>query len=180
MPNNIGQAYTYLALTAILPGRSQELHEVVEAFPLASESPFARVGQVHFARWVIVPQLVEVGPPPKVPDRLNNEYLMFSADVDGELEPLLEALRTEIPEVMDAVYSHCVAYPGTADRDGFQRYFRHNQIETTFPFSAYPDATVSEVREALELRRRLIDLAVRAQELDPAGLQEAYLQAFAG
>ena len=58
---------------------------------------------------------------------------------------------------MDAVYAHCVAYPGTADGDGFHRYFRHNQIETTFPFSAYPDATVPDVREALELRRRLIE-----------------------
>jgi hypothetical protein len=180
VPSKIGQAYAYLALTAILPGRSDELREVVEAFPLGSESPFARVEQVHFARWVIVPQLVEVGPPPEVPDRLNNEYLLFSTDVDGDLEPFLEALRTEIPEVMDAVYSHCVAYPGTADRNGFHRYFRHNQIETTFPFSAYPDATVSEVRDALDLRRRLIELAVRAQELDPAGLQEAYRQAFAG
>jgi len=180
VPSKIGQAYTYLALTAILPGRSEELREVVEAYPLASESPFARVGRVHFARWVIIPQLVEVGPPPEVPDRLNNEYLLFSTDVDGDLEPFLEALRTEIPEVMDAVYSHCVAYPGTADRDGFHRYFRHNQIETTGPFTPYPDATVPEVREALELRRRLIDLAVRAQELDAAGLQEAYRQAFAG
>lgn len=180
MSSKIGQAYTYLALNAILPGRSEELREVIEAYPLAAESPFARVGRIHFARWVIVPQLVEVGPPPEVPDRLNNEYLLFSTDVDGDLEPFLEALRTEIPEVMDAVYSHCVAYPGSADRDGFQRYFRHNQIETTFPFSAYQDATVPEVREALELRRRLIDLAVRSQTLDPAGLQEAYRQAFTG
>jgi hypothetical protein len=180
VPSKIGQAYTYLALTATLPGRSQELREIVEAFPLGPESPFARVDRVHFARWVIVPQLVEVGPPPEVPDRLNNEYLLFSTDVDGDLEPFLEALRTEIPEVMDAVYSHCVAYPGTADRDGFHRYFRHNQIETTFPFSAYQGATLPEVREALELRQKLIDLAVKAQELDAAGLQEAYRQAFGG
>jgi len=179
VPNRLGQAYAYQALTAILPGRSQELREVVEALPTGSESAFVRVGQVHFARWVIVPQLVEVGPPPEVPDRLNNEYLLFAADVDGDLEPFLEALRTEIPEVMDAIYSHCVGYPGTAGRDGFHRYLRHNQIETTFPWSAHADATVSEVREALDLRRRLIELAIRAQDFDPAGLQEAYRQAFA-
>jgi hypothetical protein len=178
VPSKIGQAYTYLALTAILPGRSDELRRLIESLPLAPESPFARVRQVHFARWVIVPQLVEVGPPPETPDRLRNEYLLFSADVDGELEPFLEALRESIPEVMDAVYAHCVAYPRSADREGFHRYFRHNQIETTFPFSAYPDATVQEVREAIELRGRLIDLAVREQELDAAGLQEAYHQAF--
>jgi hypothetical protein len=181
VPSEIGQAYTYLALTAILPGRSEQLREVVEALPLAAESPFARVGRVHFARWVIVPQLVEVGPPaPERQDRLKNEYLLFSADVDGALDPFLDELCEAIPEVVDAVYEHCVAYPGTADRQAFRRYMRHNQIETTFPFAAYPDATVPEVREALDLRRRLIDFAVRAQALEPAQLRDAYRREFAG
>jgi hypothetical protein len=175
VPSKIGQAYTYLALTAILPGRSRELRELVEALPLGAGSPFARVHRVHFARWVIIPQLVEVGPPaPARHDRLKNEYLLFSADVDGALDAFLDALCDSIPELIDAVYAHCVAFPGSSDRAAFRRYMRHNQIETTFPFAAYPDSTVAEVREALELRRRLIEFAVRAQGLEPAELRDAY------
>jgi hypothetical protein len=181
LPSEIGQAYTYLALTAILPGRSEALREEIEALPLGTESPFARVEQVHFARWVIIPQLVEVGPPaPARHDKLRNEYLLFSADVDGPLDAFLDALRLQIPEVLDAVYDHCVGYPGSADAAAFRRYLRHNRIETTLPFAAYPDSTVAEVREALELRRRLIEFAVRSQQLDPASLQREFRQTFAG
>jgi hypothetical protein len=181
VPSEVGQAYTYLALTAILPGRSGDVRALIEALPLASESPFARVDRVHFARWVIIPQLVEVGPPaPARHDRLKNQYLLFSTDFDGGLDAFLDTLCDEIPEVIDAVYAHCVGYPGTADRAAFRRYMRHNQIETTFPFAAYPDSTVAEVREALDLRRRLIDFAVRAQALEPAELREAHRSEFAG
>jgi hypothetical protein len=179
VPNQIGQAYTFMALTAILPGRSGELREYVESLPAGPESPFARVKQVHFARWVIIPQLVEVGPPPERPDRLKNEYLLFSSDFDGRLDRFLDAMIDAIGEETDAVYRHCVGFPGTGARDGFHRYMRHNQIDTTFPFSAYPDATVAEVREALALRERLIAFAVRTQSLDPDALLQEYRREFA-
>jgi hypothetical protein len=114
-----------------------------------------------------------------VPDKLRNEYLLFSADVDGELDPFLDSLCESIPREIDAVYGHCVGYPGVADGEAFRGYMHHNQIDTTFPFAASAEATVSEVREGLELRRRLIEFAVQAQHLDPAGVQEAYRRAFA-
>ncbi len=179
MPNVIGQAYTFMALTAILPGRTDSLREHVESLGVGAESPFARLEQTHFARFVIIPQLIDLGPPPATRDTLKNEYLLFSTDFDGPLERFLNGLCEGMAEEADRVWGHCVGYPGTADRAAFERYMRHNQIDTTFPFAAYPDATVAEVREALELRTRLIDFAIRAQAMDPASLHEAYRQEFA-
>jgi hypothetical protein len=175
--NAVGKAYFLLALTAIIPGRAEELRDRLEALPTGAESPLAGVGCVHFGRFVIVSRLVKLGP---MEERLANEYLLFAADVDGPLDEFVEALRERMADEADAIWGHCVGYPGSSDREGFHAWLRHNQIDTQLPFAAYPEAALPEVLEALELRRRLIELAIRAQELDPAGLQEAYRQAFVG
>jgi hypothetical protein len=178
MPSRVGQAYTFMTLTAIVPGRTEELREYVESLPLGGESPFARLEHVHFARFVIIPQLVDLGPPPEERDMLKNEYLLFSTDFDSPLERFLDAVCEAMPDEADAVWGHCVGYPGTADREAFHRYMRHNQIETTFPYSAYPDASLPEVRDALALRSRFVEFAVRAQAMDAEELYEEYSRNF--
>lgn len=178
MPNVVGQAYTFMALTAIAPGRSELLRGHLESMPSAADSPFAKIDQTHFARFVIIPQLVDLGPPPATRDTLKNEYLLFSADFDGSLERFLDGLCDAMAAEADTIWGHCVGYPGTSDRAALERYMRHNQIDTTFPFAAYPDATVADVREALELRSRVIDFAIRAQAMDPASLHAAYREEF--
>jgi hypothetical protein len=167
-----------MTLTAIAPGRSEALRERLETLPLGAGSPFARLDHVHFARFVIIDKLADLGPPPEVRDTLKNEYLLFSTDFDRPLERFLDAVCEQMPEEADAVWGLCVGYPGTADREAFARYMRHNQIETTFPFSAYPDASLPEVREALELRSRFVEFAVRSQGMDAAELHEAYRREF--
>ena len=179
MPNVIGQAYTFMALTAIAPGRSAALRAYLEAMPVGPDSPVARLEQTHFARFIVIPQLIDLGPPPATRDRLKNEYLLFSTDFDGSLQDFLQALCGAMPVEADAIWGHCVGYPGADDQAAFERYMRHNQIDTTFPFSAYPDATVADVRAALALRARLIDFAIRAQAMDPATLESAYRREFA-
>jgi hypothetical protein len=44
--------------------------------------------------------------------------------------------------------------------------------------SAMPDASVTEVREALALRERVIDFAVEAQRLDAAELHRRFRETF--
>ena len=179
MPHKVGQTYAYMTLTAILPGRAEELRAHLEALPVGPESPLATLENVHFGRWVIVDQLEYQGPPQQPGDRLKNEYLLFSVDFDGDLEPFLDALAARTGTEVDAIWSHCVGYPGTADRGAFKRYMRHNQIRTSMPVGAYAEHPLPEIREALELRKKLIDLAVRAQRLDATELREAYRREFA-
>ena len=175
--NAAGQASFFMALTAILPGRTDALREHLEALPPGPESPLAKLEQVHFGRWVIVSGLVYFGPPQKQED-LKNDYLLFVANVDAPLERFIDAMRERMAGETDAVWGHCVGYPGTGDREAFLRYMRHNQIDALLPFAQY-QATVPEVRDALALRDQLIEFAIRAQELDGTDLQEAYRQEFA-
>ena len=44
--------------------------------------------------------------------------------------------------------------------------------------AAYPHATVGQVKTALDARARLIDFAVRAQDMAPGDLQRAFAEEF--
>ncbi|HEY5058404.1 MAG TPA: hypothetical protein VII51_05250 [Gaiellaceae bacterium] len=176
--NRFGTAYALTVFTPILPGQTDEVRSIIEAVPRGEAGPFARLEQVHFTRLQIFDQLVYQGAPQK-PDRLKSAYLVFTASFDGALDPFLDALCERIPAEADSWWSHCVGYPGTADRAAFKRYIQHNKVHTSLFGVAYPTASVADVRESLALRERVLDFAVAAQGLDAAALQERFRQTFA-
>ncbi|MDP8942829.1 MAG: hypothetical protein M3N16_01710 [Actinomycetota bacterium] len=175
--NRAGQTYALTVLTPILPGRHEALRECIEGFGIGPESPLAKLESTHFARLVVIPQLIHEGGWQRL-DELRNQYLLFATDFDGTLERYLDDVCERMGEEADRIWGHCVGYPGTADRAAFERYIRHNQLVTKFPFAPYGDKTVAEVREALALRQRLIDFAIRTQGMAPEELYEAYRQEF--
>ena len=176
--NRFGTAYALTVFTAILPGHTDEVRSLIETLPRGEAAPFARLEQVHFARLQIFDHLVYQGAPQK-PDTLKSNYLVFTSSFDGRLDPLLEAICERLPAEADSWWSHCVGYPGTADRAAFKRYIEHNKIHTSLFGVAYPTASVGDVRESLALRERVLDFAVEAQGLDAAELQERFRERFA-
>jgi hypothetical protein len=92
----------------------------------------------------------------ETPDRLNRAYLMFAAEIDAvtedgaplpaELPPPREAavrdgyarsLWTLMETELRAIYANCEGFDGVEDADGFARYLRRCQVETTMPFHDY-------------------------------------------
>ena len=126
--------------TPILPGHDAELEAVLDAMPAGSDSPAARIEWTHLARWLIVPQLVHQGAPMKA-DGLASSYLVFTAAFDGAKETYIEALRTRLADECDAIWAHCVGYPGSADAARFADYLRQNELRNRLFISTYPDAT---------------------------------------
>ncbi len=177
MPNRSGQVYALIVLSPILPGREAALRETIERLPTGPDSPLARTGTVHFGRWVIINRLLYTGPPQKR-DTLHSPYLLFTSYIDGEPDAYLDDLRALLPAELDAIYSHCVGYPGTRDAEAFKTWLRHDQLDAAFYFGAYSDATLPRVLTALDLRERLLQFAVGAQGLDAAELQAAYRRTF--
>jgi hypothetical protein len=177
--NVSGGAYALTVLTPITPGQEAKLRSHLDALPTEQRSPLARLTSTHFARYIVIDDLVYQGPPQK-PDRLSCAYLLFTSNFDGDLDAYLEDMHAYLREDADAIWGHCVGYPGSADLDSFKAYFRHNQLPTTFFVAAYPDATVSEVRAALALRQRVVDFALRSQGMEPDELHQAFLEDFSG
>jgi hypothetical protein len=175
MANSNGTAYSLTVLTPIIPGHEQSLEEAVAAIPFGTDgadSPFHALTTTHFARLVLIPQLVDEGPPQQ-PEELRSQYLLYSSTFTAALADHLEELRTLLQPTTDAIWGHCVGYPSAAHPVRFGEWFRHNQIDASFFLAAHPDVDLAQVHAALAMRERLIEFAVRGQGLpDDALLKE--------
>lgn len=132
----------------------------IERWPLHGDSPFSRLEQVHFARFVIVPRLErQVADQPA--DDLASPYLMFSVFFDGERDALLAALCDELADEADRAWRPCRGYPGHPREHGatFRRWLEDHRVPATAIFGAYPDASVRDVRRALDFRARFREFA---------------------
>jgi hypothetical protein len=163
-------------LTPIVAGKESALETHLAAMP--ADGLFARLEIVHFARWVIIGQLRSDFPgAPRRKRPLRMKYLLFSSGFNGSDTDFFEELRLTVGPAVDEVWKHCVNYPGSARRVEFHQYLRHNSLPIRQRFIGY-DATVSQVRAALSLRREHIEFAQAAQSLPDDELQQEFLRRF--
>jgi hypothetical protein len=171
-----GQAQALSVLTAIRDGRESRLARYLNGLGSGPASPLASVPATHFARWVVIGDVVYEGTGSR--EHLDCGQLLFTANFDGDLAAYLESLRTGLGESADAIWGHCHGYPGRDDAARFAGYLRAHQVESSLFFAAYGERTVSDVTDSLATRRTLIDFAVRSQALAPAELQAAFAESF--
>jgi hypothetical protein len=176
--NSTWPATPLTVLTPVQPGEEPALQDSLARLPQAGDSPFSRVAETHFARWVVLS-----GAPwryrglPRRTRPLRMQYLLFTSTANRPPEQHVEDLRTGLREVADAVWGHCVGYPGHQRAADFRRYLLHNRLPVHRWFAAY-DATVREVGDALDLRRRHAEFAAHTQTLDDLDLHKAFLAEF--
>lgn len=176
--NKCGQAYGLTVFTPILRDRESSLVRLLDALESGANSPLSRVSGTHFARWVVIGDVVYEGAPQRR-DHLDLGRLLFTSNFDGEPARYLEALRVGLGEHADAIWGHCAGYPGSADASAFAAYMRAHQLDSSLFFAAYGEHTVEQVTGNLQARRRLIDFSLRAQRMAPPELQRAFLAEFA-
>jgi hypothetical protein len=175
--NTSGQAYALTVLTPIARGQESALARRLDALGTAAASPLAAVPGTHFARWVVLGDVVYEGPP-QTRDHLRLPRLLFTSNFDGPLDPYLEALRTGLGEQADAIWGACVGYPGSKDAGSFAGYMRRYQIGSSMFYAAYGQRTVQDVTRSLDLRRRLMTFALDHQGEAAAELQQAFARTF--
>jgi hypothetical protein len=141
---------------ALLPtGRQTEVSP-----PGAPPSPFAANTLNHLARFVfisgphfngrtsgdaIVAAALQTDPLKAQPvDQFPTPYLLFAAEFDGQDKTEATALADYANELwrtmqgdLEDVFGHCVGFEGVDTADGFLRYIRRCQVETTLPFNDY-------------------------------------------
>ncbi len=179
MSDRAGQACALTVLAPIEPGHEDSLRTLLQALPSGAASPLAHAPGTHFARWVVIPQLVHQGPPQK-PDQLDQPYLLFTSNFDGPLEPYLDALCRPMGNTADAIWGSCVGWPGVGDPAAAKGYLRRNRLATSLFVAGYPHARLPEVLAALELRERVTRFAIAAQGLDGESLALAWRREFSG
>ena len=143
------------ALTPIIPGRRQQLQQVLtavrERIASGGPTPLDLIGTVHFARWVVLP------------DEHDGGHLLFTSNFDGSWDLYVEDFAAHSAESFDAIYSNCQGWPerGAHDVDGFKAYVKAHELPSDVYYRAYPNATVRQVKSALKLKatvNTLLDL----------------------
>lgn len=177
MADTAGQASALSVLCPVHPHRRGALEEALAALPLGEASPLARVGTTHFARWVIIDQLVYEGEGQR-PDTLSRPYLLFTSNFDGGVdEYLMDLCRASLAD-LHGVWSHCVGCPERRAARPLADYLRRHSVDTTMFYAAYPQATVADVRRCLALRQQFSEFAVRSQSLDASALMRGFQRRF--
>lgn len=177
--NNIcGQAYSLTVLTPIIDGHESELTGYLNGLQSGDHSPLAGVQGTHFARWVVIDDVIYEGAGEGEREHLKHPRLLFTSNFDGQRDPYLGALRTGLGDAADSIWGHCMGYPGRADAGAFIRYMRQHQIDSSLFFAAYGDRTVQDVKRSLAVRMKLMEFALRAQGLPASDLKAAFLQEF--
>jgi len=174
--NVADQMYALTVFTPISAGCEDDLRLFLDSLQ-QGPSPFGRLTATHFARLVIVPNFI-ADPSERSPDALPCPYLLFSATFDGSLDRYLEDLCGPLVPETHEIWGRCVGAADPATGSALAAYLRHNQIQTGLFFSAYPDANVQTVRDALETRAKAIAFARAGQGMDAEALHEAFMKEF--
>lgn len=179
MANQSGQIYGLTILAPILEGDTLDIgHATALRWYLASlprdhTSPFAQVSSTHFARLVVMDDVVFVGAP-AIEEHLKSRYLVFETNFDGDLDTYLTRMAREIPDVVDSVWKHCVGYPGVSDPAVFAAYMKKCQIETTFFFADVNNKTVQQNLKALQVQSALSHFIEQNQGKPAAEIQKSF------
>ena len=102
---------------------------------------------IHFARWVI----------------LDNKRLLFFSNYDGSWDNYLGDFVDKASIGLTAVWSNTANFPktmllafeGARDIEPFKKWTRECQIPTQVWYSAYPEHTVRNIRDAVEIAENI-------------------------
>lgn len=179
MSDRVEQAYAITVLAPIRNGHTIGVHHVtalratLAGLLRTGRSPFADLSIVHTARLLVIDDLVSESLP-GLEDHIASRYLLFVADVDGDLPTFVRALLHAHPAFAQTIWGHCVGWPGAHAVDDVVQYFRDCTIDTSLYFSGYPGATVREVLRALHQQRAFIAFTEQTRGLAPGELQAAF------
>jgi hypothetical protein len=119
----------------------------------------ARVGTIHFARWVFMD---------------DRRRLLFASNYDGSLDSYMDDFINKVAYGLNLVFGNGVGWPrtrfllsgGAKDEITFKNYLRRHQVPTQVWYKAYPGLTAADlarntrIREGLE-RETMTDAEAR-------------------
>ncbi len=128
---------------------------------------------IHFARWSLVREIPENGPP-QPRQKLRYTHMYFESNFNGGWEEYIDAFAHVLTRNIAIFFGASYGFPGALPVGPFKAYIHANETEASHYFSAYPEATITIVKAALELEQKLAPLRRDAPGMDPAEFADAY------
>ena len=131
--------------------------------------PFARFGNIHFARFVVLEDNTLDDRRPNYPDLPATEpiYLCFMADCDGSADKFLAHLLDEAGSGLRKIFAHCEDFN---DANDLLRWLRAHRIRPAASYVNWVGRSVLQVREESRLHDELSKALPSTTERDPRRL----------
>jgi hypothetical protein len=184
-----GKSVSLNVLTPISPGATWILEiwlwvldrsfslllRMADRFDRIPDPPSRSLSILSFVHWVIL-TADELGLPAKRRQRkgLRYNYLLFMTSFTGPWVPYIDAFSDILWSTLDSVWFWTVRYPGARPVSGLLAHISKNRIESEHNYSAYPDASLRDLRAAAIVEAALQDLAKLANELTPEQFAAEY------
>jgi hypothetical protein len=186
MANKSGNAYALTVLCPILRGvppdspadnRGQTytalLRNVLQALHVNEGSPMAKVPNTYLCRFWVLSEVPYQGRPAFL-EHLKSDYLVFSSNFHGELEPYLEGMWAALQQGILAILWHCVGHEAVRDAGSFIEYIKKCQVTTTFLFNGSTDEPLAVQLKNLYLKQEFSRFAFDNQGKSAPDLQVAF------
>jgi hypothetical protein len=144
-------------VTVIDPRHLARVYAVLAAIDsfakrLAPPGSLIGISTIHFVRWLVIDQ---------------GRRLVMVSDYDGSWESYIDEFAEMILSGLDAIWETAYGYPrdGARDVPALKRFLRAHQIPAELFFSGYPDLTVLNIANDLELARARTESSDRVRRL---------------
>ncbi len=193
MANKNKNAYALTTLCPIRPGAPKEYPPELEAvqgqthsaciryllqdvFRVSINSPMARaLPNTYLSRFYILQDVPYQGYP-KILEHLKSEYLVFSANFHGDLEPYLTGMWAAVQPEIGAILRHCWGSEAVHDCADFIAYIKKCQIETTFFFVGSSDEPLDVQLKSLYLKQEFSKFVFENQGRSKEEIQAAFAE----
>jgi hypothetical protein len=139
--------------------------------PSRIDKNLRKLSFIHFAHWAVFDR---VPPGAEGARRLPYPYLLFQSNFNGGAEEYIEAFSIAVRIGMRALWGRAYHVPPPVPVKPFADYIVENKIPTPYYYAAYPEASTTEVRKALELREKHEEFMRRSAELGPERFASEY------
>jgi hypothetical protein len=112
---------------------------------LGPDKMLRRLEFIHVAHW----NLIEHFPGETSPTRY--AYLMFASNFNGSWLDYLDDFSVTIPQKMTLLWGSSFGFPGSIPPRPFTDYIRRNDKPLNHYYSAYPQASTTEIASALRV-----------------------------
>jgi hypothetical protein len=188
MANKSGNAY---ALTILCPirhgvpttcaeGMEGQTHAAclrneLQQVRVSESSPMALVPNTYLSRFYILTDVPYQGKP-AIREHLKSNYLVFSVNFHGDLEPYLEGMWKAIEPAIRAILDHCFGFETVKTAAHFIQYIKSCQVTTTFFFNGSTDEQVAAQLKNLYIKQEFSKFAFENQGKTPRELQAAFAE----
>jgi hypothetical protein len=187
MANKRGDAYALTILCPILPGAPDSgagtnnqtyttlLRDKLQAVHVNEESPMAKVPNTYLCRFYVLSDVPYQGTPAFM-EHLKSDYLVFSSNFYGELEPYLQGMWKVLEQEIRSILWHCVSGGCVRDAPSFVEYIKKCQVTTTFFFNGSTDEPLAQQLKNLYLKQEFSKFVFENQGKSAPDLQAAFIQ----